>query len=248
MKGFIISFLGWTALLDIPVVLGLVLLFMAFKAYLRFHPEEPYFELFITHTLYPEYDDPIYSLVSNPNAGERLNIEWIVNENDLRSLKEPRMKIINHGGSFYADTRDVEDNFWIHAEYITYRGIEIDTSWDGMWCGTGMFYQRIPTGAEIEYTWYYSLFDKISTPDYYPRTEDIQPDSAIDEIFGDSTQIYWTLSTFSVPWSSYVPQLVESPRFMLYPSDLKKNWRKLVGTRSRLPLFLWYRKRYLNDF
>lgn len=247
MKRFILRFLGWTALLDIPLFFGGVLLLLAFNAYLRFNPQEPYFELFLTKIIYQEYDDPIYYSVENPKPEEKLNIEWIVNVEDLRSFREPRMKIINHGGSFYANSRDVEDNYWIHICYITYRGEEIDSTWDGMGCGTGMFYQPVDSKEEIEFTWYPSLFDKINTPYYYEREEPTTAEIAINEIFGDSTEIYWTLLTFSTPWSNYVPQVVQSPSFMLYPNELKATWNEQIKTRESSPMFQTNSSYNLNE-
>jgi hypothetical protein len=229
MKRFILRFLGWTALLDVPLFFGGLLFLLIFKAYIRENPEEPYFELFLLTLIYQEHDDPYRDFVSNPSPSEKLDIEWIVNEDDLRSLKDPRMKIVNHGGAFYAEASG-RNNFWIHAIFLTYRGDEIDTTSDGMRCGTGKIYQPILASEIINYTWFHSLFDKINTPFYSEREESINVGIAIDALFGDSTEIFWELTTFSVPWSSYVPQVVESPSFMLYPDQLKAIWKDRVGT------------------
>ena len=238
MKRFVLRFLGWTALLDIPLFLGGVLLLLAFIAYLRLNPQEPYFELFLTKIIHQDDDDPIYYCVENPKSEEKLDIDWIVNENDLRSFREPKMTIINNGDSFYANSRDVEDNYWIHSYYVTYRGEEVDTTRDGMWCGTGMFYQPIASGEKIHYTWYLSLFDKINAPYYREREEPTTAEIAINEIFGDSTKLYWTLLTFSSPWSNYVPQVIQSPSFMLYPDELESTWNEQMKTKECSPMFL----------
>jgi hypothetical protein len=244
-KNLILQILGWTFILDIPFFLLYVFCLLAFKAYHRHNPLEDSFELFMVHSFYSEYDDPIFQTVLDPDQDEKLDIEWIVNENELRAFQDPTMQIINHGGAFYAKSRDYYEHYWIHANYETFKDGEMEESNDGMHCGTGMFNELIESGDTIKYRWFYSIFDKISTPYYRNRDTEVNPYELIDQFFGDSTRIYWSLLTFSPPWSNYMPQVVESPSFMLYSDDLKNKWSRLVASKTGNPkaYFIWSHKR-----
>lgn len=179
------------------------------------------FELFLVYAFY-DNEDPIF-YPKKPTPETALAIEWNIDTSKIHQLDAIPIEITNNGNHFYAEARDVRDNFWIHAHYVKYQNGKTDTTTDGMRCGTGSFYQYVSNGETLTYEWN-SLFNKITFRNHLD-VQDLQYLSIIDSTFGDSTEIYWTLRTFSPPWSNYVPQTVYSPSYMIYTERLKTKWK-----------------------
>ena len=212
----------------ISLIIDLPLAFLIFYSaflYLEFqirHPQDDYFELFIAETFYGDNEGPLNDRY-DPNPTNVLPLTWEIDEERIVNLDTNHLTISSEV-KYFAQVRDVENNYWINTIYVFHDNDEFDTLSNGMGCGTGTFLQKISTDQTIEFDeWNPLLWCPI---DY--NGLDTENDSLpyfLNEYYGDSVEIYWSLLTYSTPWSGYSPQSVSSPSVIIRTQEVIDNWR-----------------------
>lgn len=206
---------------------------VGFKGFQIFHPETPYFELFIAATLYDEDFPYSRHYEEFPSASQKLPIKWEIDSKDVMNLDTIKMRLTCEV-DYYAVVRDHPDNYWITTHYVIHNKGRVDSLSYGMGCGTGIFMTPIESGEVLlEREWNRLLW----SPNSYDGLN-IQNDSLprdLQNYFGDSVELYWTFWVYMVPWSNYPPQSVQSPKIMIDIPDVITHWKARRGQRCFLP-------------
>lgn len=166
------------------------------------------------------------STVWQPNDSlKKLPVEWLVDVEEFETSDSVTYGFKNTAGwKFYymswgGPTSRVRENFFIHKEG------KVDTlPFGGFGCATGILLMPLESkeGA-IE-----SQTNPLLTHLFYDVDEAVKSDSFLihfKSFYGDSVGIQFSLATYSLPWSIYEPQMIQSDVYMLSTNKMIEAWK-----------------------
>jgi hypothetical protein len=211
--------------LDLP--LAALIFYCAFKfaIFQREYWQHPYFDFFLAETFYSESNFPFTDrFTAAPMKSEILPLEWEINKNEITSLDTHHIAIRSKV-TYYAWVRDFSENYWINTVYVLFNNDNPDTLVDGMGCGTGTFLNKIHTDETVEWSQWNPLLWSPLFYDGLDPSNDSLP-QYFKESYGDSLEIYWSIITYSPPWSDFPPQTVNSPSIIISIDEVISEWKK----------------------
>lgn len=167
------------------------------------------------------------SAIWQPNTSvTKLPVKWIINKAEFESLDSVSYGIQNLSNSKFYYMSWGDPNSRIRNDYFVYKNGIVDTiAFSGFGCSTGIYLAPIKDketamGSELN-----PLLSNI----YSGYNLDLKSDSfptVLKSSYGDSVGIRFSLPTYSLPWSQYEPQMIESEIFMVHTDKLINNWKK----------------------
>lgn len=215
----------WVKLICISVVMIAVLITaFAYELYKKSYNGEPRdFDLFITEVFFKDYDKSPWDKVS---LSEVRPIEWFINKKEYEKLDTVSLgfKNLSKEKMYYMSWG--KPNSRIRRDFIVYRNGKADSiPFGGFGCGTGIYLEPLKKGKVVEGVAYNPLMLHPYSNYRLPVNNKKFP-QLFKKLYGDSVSIKYKQATYSLPWSKYPPQMIESNEIVISTDKIIDNWRK----------------------
>lgn len=170
-----------------------------------------------------EFWDNSWNNVSKENERP---VEWISNPKDFEKLDSIYLGFKNTTNEKFYYVTWGGPNSRIRISYNVFKNGKIDSiPFGGFGCGTGIYIAPLKNGEIAGSKFLNPLLFNPYTGYNLPVKNENFP-KLFKEIYGDSVSIKYEQATYSLPWSKFPSQMIESNEITISTAKVIENWKK----------------------
>lgn len=199
------------------------------------------FELFIAEYVFHDYRSHVFSegdvfeermvwntfsasVYETSDSITKLPVDWGIQKEDFESLDSISYGVRNLSGSKFYYMSWGTPNSRVRRDFFVHKEGAIDTIlYNGFGCSTGIHLVPLNNEDAALGNEENPLLKNPYSYEHFNLDSDSFP-TIFSSFYGDSVGIRFRVPTYSLPWSKYEPQMIESETFVISTDKVIENW------------------------
>lgn len=195
------------------------------------YQKTPFFDLFVAKSFYKKdterpWEEFWNNCWQNVSKENKRPIQWISNPKDYEKLDSVYLGLRNNTNEKFYYVTWGKPNSRIRESLLVYKNGKVDSiPFGGFGCGTGIYIAPLKNGEIAGSKFLNPLLFNPYTGYNLPIKNEKFP-KLFKEIYGDSVSIKYEQATYSLPWSKFPSQMIESNEIIISTAKVIENWKK----------------------